>query len=124
MDLTFAFLNGVMIAAPVEEPVKEEVKKEPVKGAYVPPSRRNMASQPDVKDQSWKYGSNRRVDPRRPPEISSEIAFPTLQASADSSNKRYSVTKTYIMYSTGYTYKKQSMFGVLIDRVIETQVKV
>lgn len=78
--------QAVPQATPVEEP-KEEVKKEPVKGAYVPPSmRRTMAAQPDVKDQSWKYGSSRR-DPRRPPEIGSEIAFPSLKASADVSTK-------------------------------------
>lgn len=84
-----AHQTAVQAAAPVEEPIKEEVKKEPVKGAYVPPSmRRTMGTQPDLKDQSWKYGSSAgRRDPRRPPEISSEIAFPSLQASADVSSK-------------------------------------
>ncbi|CAB3997107.1 Hypothetical predicted protein [Paramuricea clavata] len=73
--------------APVEE-VKEEPKKEVVKGAYVPPSRRNATpSQADGRDQSWKYRTGRERDPRRPPEISSEIAFPTLQAST-ASDKR------------------------------------
>ena len=44
-----------------------------------------MQSQPDARDQSWKYRGAR--DSRRPPEITSEIAFPTLQASS-ASNKR------------------------------------
>jgi hypothetical protein len=60
-----------------------------VKGAYVPPSRRQaMANQADGRDQSWKYRTGRDSrDPRRPPEISSEIAFPTLQASSASGKR-------------------------------------
>ena len=73
-------------AVPVEEVKKEEPKKEVVKGAYVPPSRRQaMANQADGRDQSWKYRTGRDRDPRRPPEITSEIAFPTLQASSATS---------------------------------------
>lgn len=65
--------------------MKEEVKKEITKGAYVPPSRRQaMAKEVPANDQSWKYRSGRERDARRPPEIGSEIAFPTLQASATS----------------------------------------
>ena len=76
------------VAAPAVE-VKQEPKKEASKGAYVPPSmRRAMANQAEGRDQSWKYRSGARErDPRRPPEIASEIAFPTLQASTASSKR-------------------------------------
>ena len=70
------------------EEVKEEAKKETGKGAYIPPSRRQaMANQAEGRDQSWKYRSARDRDPRRPPEITSEIAFPTLQASTASGKR-------------------------------------
>ena len=35
-----------------------------------------MACQPEGRDQSWKYRTGTDRDHRRPPEITSEIAFP------------------------------------------------
>ncbi|XP_028391878.1 protein CDV3 homolog B-like isoform X2 [Dendronephthya gigantea] len=77
--------------------VKQEPKKEVGKGAYIPPSmRRAMANQAEGRDQSWKYRSGARErDPRRPPEIASEIAFPTLQASTASSKNESSSSSNF-----------------------------